>query len=54
MTKNKDLESQGKLVIFQSKKNRRLWHENELVFSVIDITDSVNLRDYWSKMKIRV
>ena len=58
MAKNKDIESQNKLVIFQSKGIRRLWHENEWVFSVIDIvaalTDSANPRDYWYKMKIRV
>ena len=58
MTKNKDIEPQNKLVLFQSKEIRRLWHENEWLFSVIDIvavlTDSANPRDYWYKMKIRV
>ncbi|MGR3318814.1 MAG: hypothetical protein ACUZ8O_10090 [Candidatus Anammoxibacter sp.] len=58
MAKDKDIESRKKLVIFQSKEIRRLWHENEWVFSVIDIvaalTDSANPRDYWYKMKIRV
>ena len=58
MAKNKDIEPQNKLVIFQSKEIRRLWYENEWVFSVIDIvaalTDSTNPRDYWYKMKIRV
>jgi len=48
----------NKLVLFQSKEIRRLWHEDEWVFSVIDVvavlTDSVNPRDYWYKMKIRV
>lgn len=55
---NKNIEPQSKLVIFQSKEIRRLWHENEWVFSVIDIvgalTNSSNPRDYWYKMKIRV
>ena len=58
MPRNKDIEPQNKLVIFQSKEIRRLWHKNEWVFSVIDIvavlTDSTNPRDYWYKMKIRV
>ena len=49
---------QNKLVVFQSKNIRRLWENNEWLFSVIDIvgalTDSVNPRDYWYKMKIRV
>ncbi|MEC4686617.1 MAG: Bro-N domain-containing protein [Nitrospirota bacterium] len=58
MAKNKDIEPQSKLVIFRSKKIRRLWYKNEWVFSVIDIvaalTDSANPRDYWYKMKIRV
>lgn len=58
MAKDKNMEPQSKLVIFQSKKIRRQWHKNEWVFSVVDIvealTDSVNPRDYWYKMKIRV
>ncbi len=58
MAKNKEIEPQSKLVIFQSKEIRRLWHQNEWLFSVIDIvaalTDSENPRDYWYKMKIRV
>ena len=58
MAKSKKIEPQNKLVIFQSKEIRRLWHGNEWVFSVIDIvaalTDSANPRDYWYKMKIRV
>ncbi len=49
---------QNKLVVFQSKQIRRVWHEDEWYFSVIDIiavlTNSSNPRDYWYKMKIRV
>jgi len=48
----------GKLVLFQSKEIRRLWHDDAWLFSVIDVvaalTDSVNPRDYWYKMKVRV
>ena len=47
-----------KIIMFQDRKIRRIWHEDEWCFSVIDIigvlTDSANPRDYWYKMKIRV
>jgi DNA-damage-inducible protein D len=46
------------LIVFKGKNIRRIWHENEWWFSVVDVvgalTDSANARDYWSKMKIRV
>ena len=52
------MKSNNKLVIFQDKKIRRLWHNDEWFYSVIDVvrvlTDSVNARDYWYKMKIRL
>ena len=46
--------------LFESKKIRTHWDENEQhwYFSVVDVvevlTDSVNARDYWFKMKKRV
>ena len=46
--------------LFEEKKVRSIWDENELqwYFSVIDVvevlTESVNPRDYWFKMKKRV
>ena len=47
----------NKLVVFQSKKIRRLWHENEWYYSVVDIcrtlTDSPTPRQYWGKVKER-
>ena len=47
-----------KIVIFKNKEIRKTFYKNEWWFSVIDIiealTDSVNPRDYWFKMKIRV
>jgi len=47
-----------KIILFQDKKIRRTWFEDEWFFSVIDIiavlTGSTNPRDYWYKMKIRV
>ncbi|NQU80944.1 MAG: Bro-N domain-containing protein [Bacteroidetes bacterium] len=51
-------EQNNKIIIFQSRQIRRIWVDNEWWFSVIDIvgalTDSVNPRDYWYRMKIRV
>lgn len=49
---------QNKLVIFQSQEIRRLWHEDEWFYSVVDIcgvlTDSSNPRDYWYRVKKRL
>lgn len=48
----------NKLAIFQGKKIRKVVYNNEWWFSVVDaieaLTNSVNPRDYWFKMKIRV
>jgi len=45
------------LAVFQGKKIRRVWHEEEWFFSVIDVidalTDSSNPRNYWSMLKKR-
>jgi len=47
-----------KIAIFQRKEIRKIIYNNEWWFSVIDVvgalTDSINSRDYWFKMKIRV
>ena len=48
----------NKIILFQNRQIRRIWIDNGWWFSVIDIvgvlTDSVNPRDYWYRMKIRV
>ena len=50
----------SKIQLFESKKIRSQWNaeEEKWYFSVVDVvevlTDSVNPRDYWFKMKIRV
>ncbi len=47
----------NKLVVFQSKKIRRIWNEDEWYYSVVDIiaalTDSPTPRQYWGKVKQR-
>jgi len=57
MMENKPSGQADKLVIFQSKKIRRIWHEDEWYYSVVDIvsalTDSPTPRQYWGKVKDR-
>ena len=47
----------NKIIVFENKQVRRIWHDEEWFFSVIDVvgalTDSENPRDYWFKMKKR-
>jgi len=51
------MKKEGKLVVFQNKKIRRIWHNKEWYFSVIDVvlalTDSSNPRNYWNMLKKR-
>lgn len=48
----------NKIVLFQSRRIRRVWHEKEWWFSVIDVvevlTDSNRPSVYWTAMKNRV
>ena len=52
------MDKENRLIIFESKKIRRIWHEDEWFYSVVDIvsvlTDSANPRDYWYRVKKRV
>ena len=45
------------LVVFEGKNIRRIWHNEEWFFSVVDIiavlTDSTNPRNYWNMLKAR-
>jgi len=56
---NKKIKNKA-IAIFKGQKIRRIWDEKKekWYFSVVDViaalTDSVNPRDYWFKMKIRV
>jgi len=50
-------EEQNKIVVFQEKQIRRVWHKEEWWFSVVDVievlTESVKPRDYWYRLKRR-
>jgi DNA-damage-inducible protein D len=52
------MENETRIAIFKGRGVRKIIHNNEWWFSVIDVvevlTNSVNSRDYWFKMKIRV
>ncbi len=45
------------LALFEQKQLRRVWHEGEWYYSIIDViavlTDSANPRIYWGKLKER-
>ena len=47
-----------KITLFKGKKIRKTLFQNEWWFSVTDVilalTDSLDARDYWYRMKIRV
>jgi len=47
----------NKLSIFEGKNIRRVWHNEEWYFSVIDVvgalTESVDAKDYWYRLKQR-
>ena len=47
----------GKMIVFGAKQIRRVWHDGQWFFSVVDIiaalTDSDNPRNYWNMMKAR-
>ena len=51
------MDKEKALVVFQDKKIRRIWHNDEWYFSVVDIiaalTDSTDAKDYWYKLKKR-
>jgi len=51
-------DKKNKLIVFQGKKIRRLWHNDEWYYSVVDIcgvlTDSADSGAYWRKLKQRL
>ena len=51
------MEEQDKLIVFQEKRIRHIWYNNEWWFSVIDVvavlTDSSDPKQYWKKLDQR-
>lgn len=51
------MEQNSKIILFQEKKIRRIWHLDKWYFSVLDVieilTDSPNPTDYFKKMRKR-
>jgi DNA-damage-inducible protein D len=49
---------ESKLIVFENKKIRRTWHNEEWYFSVVDIcavlTESLDAGAYWRKLKQRL
>ncbi len=52
------MDSKDSLVVFQDKKIRRIWHNNEWYFSVVDVvgvlSESEDARKYWNKLSQRL
>jgi len=51
------MNEENALVVFQDKRIRRIWHDNEWYFSVVDavaaLTESLDSKDYWYRLKKR-
>lgn len=51
------MENEGNLLSFEEKEIRKVWHDEQWFFSVVDIigvlTDSVVPRNYWATLKKR-
>lgn len=51
------MEDQNKIIVFQEKEIRRVWHKEEWWFSVVDVievlTESSKANRYWADMKKR-
>ncbi len=57
--KNENVKTeQNKIIVFESKRIRRTWHNEEWYFSVVDVcgalTDSPDAGAYWRKLKQRM
>ena len=57
MNEEFSIDSHGKMVVFGAKQIRRVWHDEQWFFSVVDIiaalTDSDAPKKYWTAMKRR-
>ncbi|MCK4729945.1 MAG: Bro-N domain-containing protein [Candidatus Aenigmarchaeota archaeon] len=51
------MDSDKALVVFEDKKIRRIWHNGEWWFSIVDVvralTESIDAKDYWYRLKKR-
>ena len=49
---------EDKLVVFQDKNIRRIWHGEEWYFSVVDVVEALDAssipKRYWSDLKIKL
>jgi prophage antirepressor-like protein len=58
MKNEKEKTEQNKIIVFESKRIRRVWHNEEWYFSVVDVcgalTDSPDAGAYWRKLKQRL
>ncbi len=54
----KEAQSQNKLAVFEDKHIRRVFHNGEWYFSIVDVveglTNSSHARRYWSDLKIQL
>ncbi len=52
------MEQTNKIIVFQEKNIRRIWHNEEWFYSIVDVieilTDSPIPRTYWSKLKAKM
>lgn len=55
---NNRANQENKIILFQSHKIRRVWHDNEWFYSVIDVigvlSESSSPRRYWSDLKRQI
>lgn len=51
------MDEKNKIIVFGGKNIRRIWYNDEWFFSIVDIvgilTDSVDAKDYWYRLKKR-
>ena len=57
-TKNQNMKNQNKIKLFEDKKVRTLWGEEQWYFSIVDVievlTESIDANAYWRKLKQRL